>query len=237
MTKSGRYAAASPCMQWAMVMALLAGCSGGAEAPPDAAPVSAVEAPIEASRATEAAEHTVLVMGDSLSAGYGMAASEGWVALAGRQLEAGHPGWRMVNASISGETTAGGAARIDGELARVKPEVVVIALGANDGLRGLPLPQSRANLAGMVRAAKAAGAEVLLVGMRMPPNLGQAYTEGFEANYREIAEAEDVVLLPFLLEPVASDRAAFQDDNLHPTAEAQPLLRDHVWRALEPLLD
>ena len=243
MTKSGRYAAASPRMQWAMVMVLLAGCSGGAEAPSDAAPAPAVDTPVVAapaasSTATETtAEHTVLVMGDSLSAGYGMAASEGWVALAGAKLEAGHPGWRMVNASISGETSAGGVARIDGELARVKPDVVVIALGANDGLRGLPLPQSRANLAGMVRAAKAAGAEVLLVGMRMPPNLGQAYTEGFEANYREIAETEDVALLPFLLEPVASDRAAFQDDNLHPTAEVQPLLRDHVWRALEPLLD
>ena len=238
MTKSGRYAAASPCMQWAMVMVLLAGCSGGAEAPPDAAPASTVEAPAAASPASgTTAEHTVLVMGDSLSAGYGMAAAEGWVALAARQLEAGHPGWRMVNASISGETTAGGAARIEDELARVEPDVVVIALGANDGLRGLPLLQSRVNLSRMVRAAKAADAEVLLVGMRMPPNLGQAYTEGFAANYREIADAEDVALLPFLLEPVASDRDAFQDDNLHPTAEVQPLLRDHVWRALEPLLD
>ena len=238
MTKSGRYAAAWPRMQWAMVMVLLAGCSGGAEAPPDAAPASTVEAPAAASPASgTTAEHTVLVMGDSLSAGYGMAAAEGWVSLAARQLEAGHPGWRMVNASISGETTAGGAARIEGELARVEPDVVVIALGANDGLRGLPLLQSRVNLSRMVRAAKAADAEVLLVGMRMPPNLGQAYTEGFAANYREIADAEDVALLPFLLEPVASDRDAFQDDNLHPTAEVQPLLRDHVWRALEPLLD
>ena len=235
MTESGRYAAVRPRMQWAMVMvALLAGCGAPAEPPPDTvgdAPADearAIEAPaadaLPAPVADAPAARTVLVMGDSLSAGYGMAASQGWVALAAQKLAAAHPGWRMVNASISGETTVGGAARIDGELARVKPEVVVIALGANDGLRGLPLEQSRANLLRMVRAAKAAGAEVLLVGMRMPPNLGQAYTEGFEANYRGIAAAEEVALLPFLLEPIASDRSAFQDDNLHPSAAVQPQL-------------
>ena len=114
---------------------------------------------------------------------------------------------------------------------------MVVALGANAGLRGLPLEQTRANLVRMVRAAKAAGAEVLLVGMRMPPNLGQAYTEGFEANYREVAAAEDVPLLPFLLEPIARARRAFQDDNLHPSAAVQSQLRDHVWPALEPLLE
>ncbi len=244
MTKSGRYAVAWPRMQWAMVMvALLAGCGAPAESPLESALESPPDVATSAPAAdapvvdTAVAEHTVLVMGDSLSAGYGMAASQGWVALAAEKLAAGHPGWRMANASISGETTAGGAARIDGELARVKPDVVVIALGANDGLRGLPLAQSRANLTRMVRAAKAAGAGVLLVGMRMPPNLGQAYTEGFEANYRAVAAAEEVALLPFLLEPIARDRGAFQDDNLHPGAEVQPQLRDHVWLALEPLLE
>jgi len=239
MSKSGRYAVAWPRMQWAMVMVLLlAGCGAPAEAPRESAPDRAVVAPVaEAPVVDTVAERTVLVMGDSLSAGYGMAASQGWVALAGQKLAAEHPGWRMVNASISGETTAGGAARIDAELARVEPEVVVVALGANDGLRGLPLEQTRANLVRMVRAAKAAGAEVLLVGMRMPPNLGQAYTEGFEANYHEVAAAEEVVLLPFLLEPIARDRGAFQDDNLHPGAAVQPQLRDHVWPALEPLLE
>lgn len=244
MTKPDRYAAAWPRMQWAMVMVvglLLAACDRNTGATgPSAAPAPAVEstavAPAPAAPAA-AADHAVLVMGDSLSAGYGMAASQGWVALVAERLATGHPGWRIVNASISGETSAGGAARIDDELARVDPDVVVIALGANDGLRGLPLAQTRANLSRMVGRAKASGAEVLLVGMRMPPNLGQAYTEGFEANYRDVAAQHDVALLPFLLEPVAADRAAFQDDNLHPTADAQPLLRDHVWVALEPLLE
>jgi len=244
MTKSGRYAAPRPCMQWAMVMVvatLLTACDGTTDAPGQAvAPAPEVEsndvATVPATPAA-AAEHIVLVMGDSLSAGYGMAAPQGWVALAGEKLKAGHPGWGIVNASISGETSAGGVARIDDELARVDPDVVVVALGANDGLRGLPLLQTRTNLSRMVGKAKASGAEVLLVGMRMPPNLGQAYTEGFEANYRDVAAQHDVALLPFLLEPVASDRAAFQDDNLHPTAEVQPLLRDHVWQALEPLLE
>lgn len=179
---------------------------------------------------------TVLVLGDSLSAGYGLAASEGWVALTAERIAKEAPGWRVVNASISGETTAGGAARIAGELARNKPAVVVLALGANDGLRGLPLEQTRENLMRMVRAAKAAGARVLLVGMRMPPNLGRAFTEGFEQNFRTVAKQEGVPLLPFLLEPIAQDRSAFQADELHPTAAVQPRLRDHVWPALAPLL-
>jgi acyl-CoA thioesterase-1 len=142
----------------------------------------------------------------------------------------------VVNASVSGETTAGGAARIEGELARNRPAVVVIALGGNDGLRGLALKQTRANLEKMVSAAKTSGARVLLVGMRMPPNLGKAYTEGFAANYRAVAEAHKVSLLPFLLEPIAMDRASFQADNIHPVAAVQPKLRDHVWPALAPLL-
>jgi acyl-CoA thioesterase-1 len=186
----------------------------------------------------EAAEptRTVLVMGDSLSAAYGLAPEQGWVALTAERMAQRTPGWRVVNASVSGETTAGGAARIAGELSRNRPEVVVIALGGNDGLRGLPLKQTRANLEKMVSAAKAAGARVLLVGMRMPPNLGKTYTEGFAANYRTVAEAHQVSLLPFLLEPIAMDRANFQADNIHPVAAVQPKLRDHVWPALAPLL-
>jgi acyl-CoA thioesterase I len=179
---------------------------------------------------------TVLVMGDSLSAAYGLAPEEGWVALTAERMAQQAPGWRVVNASVSGETTAGGASRIAGELARNRPEVVVIALGGNDGLRGLALKQTRANLEKMVSAAKASGARVLLVGMRMPPNLGKAYTEGFVANYRAVAEAHQVALLPFLLEPIALDRNAFQADNIHPVAAVQPKLRDHVWPALAPLL-
>lgn len=180
---------------------------------------------------------TVLVMGDSLSAAYGLSASQGWVALTSQQIAQRKPDWRMVNASVSGETTAGGASRIVGELVRHRPDVVVIELGANDGLRGLPTDQTRINLARMIGAAHGAGAQVLLIGMRMPPNLGAEYTRAFEENYSALAERYDAALLPFLLEPIATDRSAFQSDHLHPVAEAQPKLRDHVWPALEPLLD
>ena len=179
---------------------------------------------------------TVLVMGDSLSAAYNLDAAQGWVALTGQRLRQAHPQWRVVNASISGETSAGGASRIVAEVARVRPKVVVIALGANDGLRGLPLPDTRINLARMIGAAQALGARVLLVGMRMPPNYGAQYTRQFERTYVDLSKLFDTALLPFLLEPVARDRANFQADNLHPTAQAQPALRDHVWKALEPLL-
>ncbi|WP_339826783.1 arylesterase [uncultured Arenimonas sp.] len=184
-----------------------------------------------------AAERTVLVMGDSLSAAYGLAPEQGWVALLADRLRRESPGWKVANASISGETTAGGASRIAGELKRHQPDVVVSELGANDGLRGLDLAQTRANLERMVTAAKAAGAQVLLLGMRIPPNYGPDYTQGFERNYAALAEEHEVALLPFLLEPIAMDRDAFQADNLHPVADAQPKLRDHVWPALAPLLD
>ena len=182
------------------------------------------------------AQRTVLVFGDSLSAGYGMAARQGWVALLGERLAARKPGWKVVNASVSGETTAGGVSRIGKVLERTDPDVVVIELGANDGLRGLPLLQTRSNLAKLVKAAEASGARVLLVGMRMPPNLGRAYTDGFEAGFRKVAKDHDVALLPFLLEPIAADPDAFQADDLHPTAAAQPRLLEHVWKSLEPLL-
>jgi acyl-CoA thioesterase-1 len=179
---------------------------------------------------------TVLVFGDSLSAAYGLDASQGWVALTAERIAQLRPGWRVVNASISGETSAGGAARVVAEVARHRPTVVVIALGANDGLRGLPLKQTRTNLARMIGAAQGVGAKVLLVGMRMPPNYGAEYTRAFERTYPHLSELFDTALLPFLLEPIARDREAFQADNLHPVAGVQPLLRDHVWTALEPLL-
>jgi len=191
----------------------------------------------QAARATAAApEKTVLVMGDSLSAGYGLAAADGWVSLTADRIAATKPGWRVVNASISGETTAGGAARIVDAVVRHKPAVVVIELGANDGLRGLPLRDMKRNLARMIGASESVGAKVLLVGMRIPPNYGPEYAHGFERAYTDLAKLFDVPLLPFLLQPVAADRASFQNDNLHPVAAAQPKLRDHVWTALEPLL-
>ncbi len=180
---------------------------------------------------------TVLVMGDSLSAGYGLSAEQGWVALLANRIESDKPGWRVVNASISGETTAGGSARIVREVLRVRPAVVVIELGANDGLRGLPLREMRHNLARMIGASQYVGAKVLLVGMRIPPNYGADYADGFERVYRDLASHFDIALLPFLLQPIAADRGNFQDDNLHPVADAQPALRDHAWEALAPLLD
>jgi acyl-CoA thioesterase-1 len=197
---------------------------------------AAAASPVPKATAATSPARTVLVLGDSLSAGYGLSASQGWVALMANRMARSHPQWKVVNASVSGETTAGGAARIAGELKRHRPAVVVVELGANDGLRGLPLAQTRANLEAIIRAARRAGARVLVVGMRMPPNFGPAYTRGFEANYRELSKQYQAALLPFLLEPIAANRANFQADNLHPTAAAQPRLRDHVWPALAPLL-
>jgi acyl-CoA thioesterase-1 len=187
-------------------------------------------------KAQAPAAPTVLVMGDSLSAGYDLAADEGWVSLTAARIAKERPTWRVVNASISGETSAGGSSRIVAEVLRVKPKVVVIELGANDGLRGLPLREMRRNLARMIGASQHVGAKVLLIGMRIPPNYGAEYTEGFERVYLDLAKLFNVELLPFLLQPIAADRGNFQDDNLHPIAAAQPKLRDHVWSALAPLL-
>ena len=182
-------------------------------------------------------QRTLLVMGDSLSAAYGLAADEGWVALLEERLTRDNPGWRVVNASISGETTAGGASRIEAALREHAPAIVAIELGANDGLRGLPLEHTRANLERMIVAAKAADAEVLLIGLRIPPNYGPDYALAFDAIYADLATQHTTSLLPFLLEPIVADRDAFLPDNLHPIAAAQPTLLAHVWNVLEPMLD
>lgn len=186
---------------------------------------------------TPAPPRTLLVMGDSLSAAHGLAAEQGWVHLLSQRLARERPEWRVVNASISGETTAGGAARIDAALKQHAPALVVIQLGANDALRGLPLDLARSNLERMIAAAKAQGARVLLVGIRIPPNYGADYAEGLRTMYVELAQQHGLDLLPFLLEPIAAERDAFQADNLHPTAAAQPRLLEHVWPALQPLLE
>jgi acyl-CoA thioesterase-1 len=219
-------------------VALLLACSAGGPGEAAEGGASAAPAPsaAPATAAAEAPTRNVLVFGDSLSAAYNLAAEQGWVALLDTRMRAETPGFRMVNASISGETSAGGAARFDAALAQHRPAVVVLALGANDGLRGLPLEETRANLEGMVRTAKAAGAEVLVVGIRLPPNYGPDYTEAFYAMFGEIAAAEGAGHLPFLLEPIAFDEDAFQSDRLHPTAEAQPKLAEHVWTQLGPML-
>ena len=179
---------------------------------------------------------TVLVYGDSLSAGYGIAQVRAWPALLGERLVREKPGWQIANASISGETTAGGRARLPAALERFRPQVLVLALGANDGLRGLSLSQMEDNLAAMIGEARARGVRVLLVGMRLPPNYGPHYTRDFAATFNRLAAREKVPLLPFLLEPIALDEAAFQADRLHPTATAQSKIAEHVWLALRPLL-
>lgn len=218
----------------ALLVAMAFAHGAAAQSTATKAPSSARTAPKPAT-ATRA-QKTVLVLGDSLSAAYGLNPSQGWVALTADRIAKARPGWRVVNASVSGETTSGGAARIGGALQRHKPSVVVIELGANDGLRGLPLAQTRANLAKMIKASQASGARVLLLGMRMPPNLGRAYTDGFAGNYTALAREHKVELVPFFLEPIMLDRSAFQADNLHPTASVQPKLRDHVWGALSKML-
>jgi acyl-CoA thioesterase-1 len=184
-----------------------------------------------------AAEKRILVYGDSLSAGFGIAVKQSWPALLGQRLQANGSAFSVTNASISGETTAGGRARLAAALTQFKPRIVILALGANDGLRGLPVAAMKDNLAAMLKLAKKHGARVLLVGMRLPPNYGPKYTDEFDAAFRDLARREKVALLPFLLEPIALDREAYQADGLHPTAAAQPKILDHVWSALKPLLN
>lgn len=191
---------------------------------------------VVASAARAAEPPTVLIFGDSLSAGYGIALEQSWPALLEKRLATQTRPWRLVNASISGETTAGGRSRLEAVLTQTKPRVLVLALGANDGLRGLPVAQMRANLKAMIDMAQAQKLRVLLVGMRLPPNYGPAYNQAFEAVFAELAKSHKLALLPFLLAPVAADAEAFQADRLHPVAAVQPRLLDHVWPALKPLL-
>ena len=174
--------------------------------------------------------------GDSLSAAYGIPRDRGWVTLLEKRLAAEGYHYSVANASISGETSSGGLARIGKVLARTRPSVMILELGANDGLRGLPVAEMRENLAAMIARAKQAGARVLLVGMRMPPNYGPDYTEAFAAVYGELARRERVALVPFLMEGIATRTDLFQADGLHPTAAGQPLLLDNVWPRLKPLL-
>jgi len=189
-----------------------------------------------ASWAAAATPRPILVLGDSLSAAHGIAAEDGWVTLLSRRLRESAPPRSVVNASISGETTSGGLARLPALLAEQKPSLVVIELGANDGLRGLPLAEIRANLAKMLTAVRAADAQTLLVGIELPVNYGPRYRDGLRSLYRDLAGEFNVPLVPFLLEGVALDPALMQDDGLHPNAAAQPKLLDNVWPVLQPAL-
>ena len=182
------------------------------------------------------APKTVLVLGDSLSAEYGLARGSGWVALLEQKLKAEHIDAPIVNASVSGETTSGGRSRLPKLLAQVRPSLVVIELGANDGLRGLPVAAADANLRAMVTLARAQHAQVLLVGMRMPPNYGRDYTERFFGMYQALATQLTVPLVPFMLDGVADNPALFQADRLHPTAQAHPAILATIWPKFLPLI-
>ena len=188
------------------------------------------------SPAPAAEPSAILVVGDSLSAGYGLAPGQGWVTLLQQRLKREGYGYRVINASVSGETTDGGVQRLDRALAQHRPAVVIIELGGNDGLRGLPVSRVRANLDRMITKSRAAGATVLLVAIRVPTNYGPRYTTSFQSIYTDLATRYRIGLVPFLSEQIAVDLALFQPDGIHPTAAAQPLLLDSLWPQLSPLL-
>lgn len=184
---------------------------------------------------TAYAAKNILVFGDSLSAGYGIAAEKSWPSLLQQELKHSHPGFDIVNASISGETAFGGLQRIDKALQQYRPAIVIVELGANDGLRGYKTADIEANLGEIVKQAKRSRAKVLLIGMKLPPNYGKPYTTEFENMYSRLAAKHHVGLLPFLLEGVAPEE--FQADNLHPTAQGQPRIMQNVMEKLKPLLN
>jgi acyl-CoA thioesterase-1 len=184
----------------------------------------------------ESAPPVILLVGDSVSAGYGLPTGAGWATLLQQRLDARHLSYRVVNASISGDTTAGGRARLGALLAHYRPAITIIELGGNDGLRGGSLDAMQANLEAMTAAAQSAGSRVVLVGIRVPPNYGAAYGERFAAIYAEVARARKAALVPFLFEGFAEDDAMFQPDRIHPLASAQAKMLDNVWPSLAPLL-
>ena len=190
--------------------------------------------PVTASVADE--RPTLLVMGDSLCAAYGMPTDQGWVALLESRLDEQGRDFRVLNASISGETTRGGLTRLPRLLERHEPEWVILSLGGNDGLRRIPLEEMSRNLREMIDLSQDAGAQVLLVGIQVPPNLGRHFTERFHRIYHELAEEYQVPLVPFLLEGVALEPDLMQADGIHPTAKAQPIMLDTVWTVLEAVL-
>jgi acyl-CoA thioesterase-1 len=183
-----------------------------------------------------AAEKSILVFGDSVSAAFGIAQARGWVALLGERLKRERPDYSVVNASVSGETTAGGAARLKPALDKHHPAVVVIELGGNDGLRGMAVPAMKKNLSAMIEQSQRSGARVLLVGMRMPPNYGPQYTGEFERAFTELAKQHGTALVPFLFEDLGMRRDYFQPDGIHPTEAAQPVMLETIWKRLRPLL-
>ena len=178
----------------------------------------------------------ILVFGDSLSAGYGLPRGSGWVDLLQQRLQQGNYNYRVVNASISGETTVGGRNRLSDALTQYRPRIVILELGANDGLRGQSVQTMQDNLVRLVQASQAAGAKVIVVGMQIPPNYGPDYTKKFRDAFRAVARQTGAELVPFFMEGFADRREMFQSDGVHPAVEAQPRMLDNVWTKLKPLL-
>jgi len=179
---------------------------------------------------------TILVLGDSISAGYGVSVEDGWVGALSARLEAENYPHRVVNASITGDTTSGGRARLPDAVERHEPDIVIIELGGNDGLRGQPLEAMRQNLQAMIEHARGAGARVLLLGIRLPPNYGRAYIDRFIGVYEQLAETTGVALVPRVLEGVGERREFMQDDGIHPNADGHAVILDNVWPTLQPLV-
>jgi acyl-CoA thioesterase-1 len=192
----------------------------------------AVAVPLSATSTAPA----ILIVGDSLSAGFGIEVSDGWVALLQDRLTAEGYEYRVVNASISGDTTSGGLRRLPRALERHQPAITILELGGNDGLRATPVPIIRENLDQMVQLTRAAGSEVILAGMQIPPNYGAAYTEAFSAVYRDLAEETEIELIPFFMEGVALNPEKLLPDMIHPNEDGQPILLENAWQALKPLL-
>lgn len=183
-----------------------------------------------------AANPKILIYGDSLSAAYGIPQQQGWAVLLQNKLTHEKLPYDVVNASISGETTSGGLSRLPAALRQTQPGIVILALGANDGLRGLPIKEMRANLASMIKLCKKSGTKVLLVGMRIPPNYGPKYTEAFSESYRLLSKQHKVSLVPFMLDNVAARTELIQQDGLHPNAAGQPIILENIWKKLRPVL-
>ena len=178
----------------------------------------------------------ILVLGDSLSAGYGIGSNQGWVFLANQKLEQQGRNYRMVNASVTGDTTYNGLHRLPGLLNKYQPQIVILELGGNDGLRGMSLRQMENNLSQMIQQSTRAGAKVILAGMHIPPNYGKRYTEQFHAIYQKLADRHDISRIPFLLDSVGDRAELMQTDGIHPSAQAQTIILDTVWQVLEPML-
>ena len=183
---------------------------------------------------SQSEQQTILIMGDSISAGFGIDKAQGWVALLESKLKLLAPSYKVINASISGETTSGGANRITPLLAKHNPSLVIIELGGNDGLRGSPIKMMKQNMSYMITQSQSAGAEVLLLGMRIPPNYGKTYSDLFSRQYKQLALENDTLILPFLLNGIATQTGMMQADGIHPTAKAQPLMMEYVWSMIKP---